>query len=150
MAEGSKIKWGTIIAGAAIVAGVALVAPTLFPTLGEKLAGAAGSIAEWIRNLFSATPSATPDIINALTGETAQKVTGAALIGGGSAYLLGGDKGSAPVSNYEQTYTRQADESFAMKEDMRKMRALMELRAKVALAGTPEGQAMLAQQQGRA
>jgi len=160
----STIKWGAIIAGAAIVVGAVL----FYPPVVEVIPKIFTSIGEWIASVFTNLSTAAPAVANAaapviektaeqIAAEAAkseaareamwtmiQKVGGAALFGGGLAYFLGGKREhNQPVPNPEVA------ESFAMKEDMRKMQALMVMRT--AYAGNPQAQRMLEeQQQGRA
>ncbi|MDE3059776.1 MAG: hypothetical protein KGJ06_02050 [Pseudomonadota bacterium] len=153
--QGSKIKWGMIIAGAAIAAGAILFAPSLqtqipemFSGLVENLEKMGATIGKWIASFFTAPDAGVPGaeafakskFMEWVTSPEAKKVAGVGLMGGGIAYLLG-HKDKQPDG------AQRPAESFVMKEDMRKMQALMTLQA--AYAGNPQAQAMLAQGQGR-
>ncbi|MDE3015579.1 MAG: hypothetical protein KGI29_01455 [Pseudomonadota bacterium] len=142
--EGSKISWGKVLAGAAIATGAVLFGGIMIEqlpeTIGVALKAIGTKIAEWAGSI---TAAKAPEI-SAATVEIVKKVVGAGLIGGGVAYLMGGKSAQA----YEPAYAAASDESFTMKEDMRRMQGLMVARA--AAAGNPQAQAMLSQQMGRA
>lgn len=145
--EDSKIRWGAVIAGAAIATGVALVAPVMiakFPEMGSGLLDVVGKIGEKIGDLILGMLGKTPGGVSDATVEAVKKLAGAGLIGGGVAYFMGGRK--QPYQD-PALQTAPADESFAIKEDMRKMQGLMVARA--AAAGNPQAQAMLSQNMGR-
>jgi len=150
MEKSSKVAWGTIVAGAAIVAGAVLFCPTLMdkiPGIGESIVEGAknlgSTIADAIRSLFTTTAPATPStpIDWAAWGATAKKVAGAALIGGGAAYLMSSG-GEDPHAHHRS----EAQQSFALREDLRKMQARQMVMA--AAAGHPQAIAMM-QQGGR-
>jgi hypothetical protein len=123
----SNISWGKVLAGAAIVAGAIMMAPVLAP------AAAAGVIAigHAIMGLFAGGAAGTGSaLVTALTGTVAREVAGAALLGGGIMYFSGEkDRKNAAV---EQNVAAAEGNSFAMREDMRKMQALMVARAQAA------------------
>jgi|GEM_PF-6729796 len=112
--EKKSINWGGLIkglaAGAAIIAGVMLVAPGLIPGIAEGLGG-----------LFSggASPALTEGI-----GLVITKVAGAAMAITGLSYLFS-DKSGADNASRHAEHHAEAKESFAIREDMRKMQAVM-------------------------
>lgn len=146
---GSKIKWGTIVAGAAIATGAVLFAPSLMDKIPEIAGGvvdAVQGIGAWIAGAVggaaASAPSAGGGLAEALTSPMAQKAAGLALMAGGAAHLM--NRGGEPEHAHHH---HRPSEGFAMREDMRKMQAKMLINA--AAAGHPQAQAMLAQQTGR-
>ena len=139
--EGSKVKWGAIIAGAAIATGAVLFGGIMVSQLPEAIGTAIQEVfkkvGEW------ATTAHAPEMSAAALG-VMKKILGAGLIGGGVAYFLGGKESPAYDPALQSS---PADESFALKEDMRRMQGLMVARA--AASGNPQAQAMLSQQTGR-
>jgi hypothetical protein len=137
--QGKKsINWGGLIkglaAGAAVVAGVMLVAPGLLPSIVEGISGMIGSTGGGASFLSSGV------------GEVITKVAGAAMAITGLSYLFGGKSDGDNADRHSQQY-HEAKESFAIREDMRKMQAVMT--ARMAASGHQPAMA-LASQQGRA
>jgi hypothetical protein len=129
----SNIKWGAIIAGAAILGGAVLFAPSLMTSVGDIF----GNIADGIANLFrgSAQPMAQT------TKDLLLQLGGAVLVGGGLTYFLSGK--DTPPAHHRMEDT----ESFRTKLEIDRTNNLMVMRA--AYAGNPQAQAMLAQGMGR-
>lgn len=109
-----SINWGGLVknlaAGAAVVAGVMLVCPGLLP-----------GIVEGVGSLFKegAMPAISPVI-----GDAIRIVAGAAMSITGLSYLFSGSKDSENAERHSQHY-QEAKESFAIREDMRKMQTIM-------------------------
>lgn len=135
--QGRKINWGGLIkglaAGLAVVAGVMLVAPGLIP-----------SIAEGIGGMFSSAGGST--FLTEGIGAVITKVAGAAMAFTGLRYLLSDKSESENAERHAQAY-HEAKESFAIREDMRKMQAVM--LARMQAAGHQPAMDMAQAQQGR-
>jgi hypothetical protein len=157
-AKGTKIKWGAVLAGAAVVAGALLFAPVIgnmMPTVTATAAtggaataatgAAAGAAAPGtMANLVQAAIDGIKNLSGKLFSETGKRVAGAALIGGGAAYFISGEE---PATTPHQELASRNRESFAMTEDMRLAQGKMIIQA--ASAGNEQAQAMLAQSAGR-
>jgi hypothetical protein len=155
-AKCTTVKWGAVIAGAAVVAGALLFAPalapvgaaiaSLFTSSATAVATTAATAAPAVAATGTGVGTAAIEAITALVSNPlTQRVGGAALLGGGAAYFLGGEK-EAPHAHHE-ALAHENRESFAMTEDMRKTQMKMMIQA--AAAGNPQAQAMMSQMQGR-
>lgn len=121
MSEHGQVSWGKIIKGAAIAAGaVAVVAffPETFSTIGDTVKGGIsavfgglGSVGEWISTKVA-------DIANYIVEHKALTIASAGVAGG----LAVTAKEALSSGKHEDSMET---ESFAMKEDMRRMQALM-------------------------
>ena len=132
--EKSSINWGGIgkgiLAGGAIIAGIAIVCPGMLTGVVEGLskigtAAPAAVAAEpgMVENAISGFTGGIASMIGKGITSIALKVAGVALVVTGANYLMS-DKST---SNAEEHATRHAEakESFALREDMRKMQAVM-------------------------
>ncbi len=140
MSEGNGINWGGlikgIVAGAAILVGVELVVPGL---LAGAIAGIGGMFAA-----SGGAAAASPALTGAMSGMglVLTKAAGLALGGIGLSYLLS-DKPSNSENGgrHAQDFT-EAKESFAAREDIRKMQTVMKMR--MAASGHEPAAAMAA------
>jgi len=127
--SGSKIQWGTIIAGAAILTGAMLFFP-----------GVMDSVANLLSGLF--TPAAAAPM-SAATKAVIGKVAGASLLGGGVAYVMSGKNDSSSGHHHHH----EEKEGFQDRLAIDRANNMMVMRA--AYAGNPQAQQMLMNQQGR-
>src|SRR5665213_1419490 len=91
--QGSKVKWGALIAGAAIATGVILFAPSMMdklPAMGESLLTGVQTIGTKIGELITSLFSAKAPEVSEATIAALKKISGAGLMGGGIAYFMGG------------------------------------------------------------
>lgn len=163
MSEDTKITWGAVVAGAAIVTGAVLAFNGLVPGI-ENIGGAitefVGSIADKIGGWFTSTaaPAVTGAASAAAAGATAaapgamdkfaafltehgQKLAGAALMGGGGFFLAMGG-GRKPVDDaMDEVISAQDRESYAQKLAMDRAQALMKARM---MAASPAHMAQFA------
>lgn len=122
----SAIRWGGLIkniaAGAAIVAGIALVAPSLIPDLihgiGSLGSGTAGT----------AAPLLSEGLLKGM-GEVVRYALGAGLAITGLTYLFSDHNDNG--ERHAEAFT-EARESFQIREDIRKMQAVMKIRMQAA------------------
>jgi predicted phage tail protein len=128
--SGSKIQWGTIIAGAAILTGAMLFFP-----------GVMDSVANLLSSLFTPSAAAAAPMSEA-TKAVIGKVAGASLLGGGLAYVMSGKKDNSSVHHHHED-----KESFQDRLAIDRANNMMVMRA--AYAGNPQAQQMLMNQQGR-
>lgn len=122
----SSINWGGlakgILAGAAVVAGVVLVAPGLL-----------GGLVEGVQNIgtsLAGTADTEPNAAAQTLGWLVKKAAGIALAVTGASYLLSGGSGGNEAEHASRH--QEARESFALREDMRKMQAVMMARMQAA------------------
>ena len=123
MSDDGKTNWGglakTILAGAAILIGVEMIAPGLISNIiPASLSTGSGS------GMF--TEEAMKGI-----GLIVQKVAGAVIAGIGLSYLFS-DKSQNENAERHAEHFSEAKESFAVREDMRKMQTVMMARMKAA------------------
>lgn len=131
---GKSINWGGlvkgIIAGAAVVAGIFLIAPTTFTELFSG-AGAGGTgIGESLKGIVESL------------GPIARPLAGAAIATVGLTQLFSDGSSNENAERHSQAH-HEAKESFAIREDMRKMQTVMMARMKA--AGHEPAMAMAAQ-----
>ena len=126
--DNSGVRWGalgkTILAGAAIAAGVMLVTPAGAAML-TSMGAAGGSLAASSPSLAAAA-TATAEFMSSGIGWLVTKLVGAAVLYKGAQALGDSDK-EGPDLNARQ---KEAEMSFAAREDMRKMQAVMVARMK--------------------
>ena len=131
---GKSFNWGGlvkgILAGAAVVAGIELIAP--------------GTVSGIISSL-STTPGSTVGLKSLIEGigPTLRIIAGAAMSLTGLSYLLSDSSQNENAERHAQTH-HEAKESFAIREDMRKMQTVMMARMKA--SGHEPAMAMAAQQ----
>ena len=121
MSENSSVNWGgltkDILAGAAIVAGACIVFPGLAGGLVAALAAAGTALGAATSGAFAAGSGAGIGIL--LT-----KAFGVALAFMGASHFSNKGEDNAPIF----VAPSESDASFAAREDMRKMQALMLMR----------------------
>ena len=140
MSDDQGINWGGlvkgILAGAAVVAGIALATTGSLSGLGNFLSG-----------MMAGNPganSALPAVLEKI-GDVLPRVIGAMIAFSGASYLFSdGSSQNENAQRHSENYT-EAKESFAAREDMRKMQAVMIARMKA--AGHEPAMAMGAQPQ---
>jgi hypothetical protein len=121
--QGGTFNWGGlvkgILAGVAIVAGVEMIAPGTV----SGIIGAFGS---------SGGPAAGESLKGIIEGiaPVVRWIAGAAMVATGISAMLG-DHSSDNADRHAQAHS-EARESFAVREDMRKMQAVMMARMKAA------------------
>ena len=142
MSDDQGINWGGlvkgILAGAAVVAGIALATTGSLSGLGNLLSG-----------MMASTPgggSSTLPLVIEKIGDVLPRVIGAMIAFTGASYLFsdGSSNQNENAQRHSEHYT-EAKESFAAREDMRKMQAVMMARMKA--AGHEPAMAMGAQPQ---
>jgi len=119
---------GAVLVGAAVFTGSA---PVLPPT-----EGAGSKLVEFL----------TKTVFPKLMTPVGKALAGAAMLGGGAAHFMGGEKDAC--HDHHEELARENRETFVMAEDMRKTNAVMTIQA--AHAGNQQAQEMMAQMQGRA
>ena len=138
----SSVNWGQLgknmLAGAAIVAGVMIVAPGAIPAVITALSSAATAAGAAFTTTGAATATAgttTGVLAGAETwlasgiGALITKAVGIVAAVAGATYLLSDSK---DTSDEGVGYRREEQESFAAREDMRKMQAVMIARMQAA------------------
>lgn len=153
------VCWGSVIAGAAIVTGALLLVPVIAPELGSTIGSGATGIADTLltgvnevgKMLFAGATDIGTMIYNAVHGisapsaptfftkEVVQGLTGAALLGGGTAAYMNIKPQEAP--DPEELMLAHQKESFSEREDMRRAQSL--LRAKIASQSPQYAQAYM-------
>ncbi|MBY0408048.1 MAG: hypothetical protein K2Q01_10175 [Rickettsiales bacterium] len=129
----SSINWGgivkTALAAGAILIGIELVSEgtigkvvETISKIGDKAPVPKPEEAGWIARNFGGLNSAIGDGI----GKVLLKIGGIAMAITGISYLLG-SKGSDHEKQHAERY-HEARESFALREDMRKMQTVMQMR----------------------
>ncbi len=139
----SSINWGGLtkglLAGGAIIAGIAIVCPGCLSGIADALSKIGAPVAG------KAAPSLVENGVDyiksgvgSMLGTVIAKVAGVALAVTGIKYLLS-DKPNNAAEHATQYH--EAQESFALREDMRKMQAVMASRMQAAghepAAGAP-------------
>ncbi len=125
----SSINWGGIgkglLAGGAIIAGIAIVCPGMLSGVVETL----GKIGTAAPEVVKAEPGIVENALSGVTsaigsgiGAVVTKIAGVALAVTGINYLMSDKTNNA--EEHGQRYA-EAKESFALREDMRKMQAVM-------------------------
>lgn len=129
--EKSSFKWGGLIkgilAGAAVLVGIELVSDGLISGLFSGVGSGGG---EAIGSFLKDSLSGIGDII--------PKIAGVALGAVGLSYLFSDKSQAENTERHSQQYA-EAKESFAVREDMRKMQAVMMARMKASGAAVGAG-----------